>query len=311
MAVRSSARSSTPCSWLLLAWLYLGRLVSYCVSVAIRNGPVRRLIFRVVRCGPLPRHVAFIMDGNRRYAAAAGLANRLEGHQHGFGKLQEILQWSLELGIRCVTVYAFSIENFRRPLEEVDCLMALAKEKFHQLCDNVGLVAQHSVAIRVLGQLELLPDDVRQAAERAMRQTQQASHAGLTLNICFPYTSTAELLAISNRLLCRAGEEAITAAAIDQLIYTHPGPSLDLLVRTSGEWRLSEFLIWQATAGPDDLGDAAVVDGDGPPDTRPRPPQLAFVNTLWPSFGLYQFVYLLLQYQLAVWGKHGSRKITL
>lgn len=294
-----TARSSLLYSWLLFVWSRLSRLLSRYVSVTAMRQCARNALFRVMRCGPIPHHVAFIMDGNRRYAAAAGLASKLEGHQHGFSKLQEILQWSLELGIRSITVYAFSIENFRRPLDEVSCLMALAKEKFRQLSEHTELITKYSVSIRVLGQLEMLPKDVRQAAEQAMQQTRRApcgeDAGGFTLNICFPYTSTVELLTVSNQLLHRdAGE--ITTDDIDRLIYTSPGPPLDLLVRTSGERRLSEFLTWQATAGPDHPKDG---DGAGPSRTNSRPPQIAFVNTFWPSFGLCQFIYLLLQYQLA------------
>lgn len=304
MAARLSSLTSLVYSWLLFAWSCLGKLASYCFPVSTIHRHFRAAIFRVVRCGPIPRHIAFIMDGNRRYAVAAGLPSKLEGHQHGFRKLQEILQWSLELGVRSITVYAFSIENFRRPLEEVNCLMSLAKEKFRQLSEHTDIIAKYSVTIRVLGQLEMLPEDVRQVIEQAMQQTRREysgedGDTGFTLNICSPYTSTAELLAISNRLLCgevgEQVEERITVDSIDRLIYTNPGPPLDLLVRTSGEWRLSEFLTWQATAGgSDDLRES----DDGVPGIKSRSPQIAFVDTLWPSLGLYQFIFLLLQYQV-------------
>lgn len=306
MVVRPSSPTFILYSWLLFAWSCLGQLVSYCLPVGTIHRHFRTFIFRVVRCGPIPRHIAFIMDGNRRYAVAAGLPSKLEGHQHGFRKLQEILQWSLELGVRSITVYAFSIENFRRPLEEVNCLMSLAKAKFRQLSEHTDIITKYSVTIRVLGQLEMLPEDVRQVVEQAMQQTRRQSNCGddetgFTLNICSPYTSTAELLTISNRLLCCEGEKQkekmITVDAINRLIYTNPGPPLDLLVRTSGEWRLSEFLTWQATAGG--ASDLIESNDDDMPGTKSGSPHIAFVNTLWPSLGLYQFIFLLLRYQVA------------
>lgn len=94
------------------------------------------LPIRILQKGRIPRHMAFIMDGNRRYARRAGLARRSEGHLHGFQRFEKILKWCLDLGVQTVTVYAFSIENFKRPREEVDLLMALAKEKLESLAQN-------------------------------------------------------------------------------------------------------------------------------------------------------------------------------
>ncbi|GAA6067530.1 dehydrodolichyl diphosphate synthase complex subunit DHDDS, partial [Tachysurus ichikawai] len=138
----------------------------------------------------MPRHVAFIMDGNRRYARKRHV-ERQEGHTQGFDKLAETLRWCLNLGIHEVTVYAFSIENFKRSKEEVDGLIELAKEKFLRLLGEQENLEKHGVCVRVLGDLTLLPEDLQRLISKAVVSTR--AYNKCFLNVCFAYTSRHEI----------------------------------------------------------------------------------------------------------------------
>lgn len=185
------------------------------------------------------------------------------------------MEWCYELGIRTVTVYAFSIENFNRSPEEVSTLMSLAMEKFQQMTSQSDLVKRYGVRIRVIGELEMLPEDVREAVQRAMNMTKDNS--GPTINICFPYTAKAELITAANKALSLPDHDQLDISAFRSLLYTGCCDPVDILVRTSGEHRLSEFLNWQ------------MVDGDG---------QVEFLNVLWPDFRFWHFLPILGRYQL-------------
>ncbi|XP_016104578.1 dehydrodolichyl diphosphate syntase complex subunit DHDDS-like [Sinocyclocheilus grahami] len=131
---------------------------------------LERLTANILKAGPMPKHVAFIMDGNRRFAQKAHV-ERQEGHSQGFEKLAETLRWCLNLGIHEVTVYAFSIENFKRSKEEVDGLMELARQKFSRLLTEQENLEKHGVCIRVLGDLTLLPADLQQLIAKSVVAT--------------------------------------------------------------------------------------------------------------------------------------------
>jgi len=229
--------------------------------------------------GPIPRHVAFVMDGNRRYAQKLGLEVG-QGHYHGFSKLEQMLELCMKLGVEVVTVYAFSIENFKRPTQEVDFLMRLAKEKLTLFCQESELVRDYDVRIQVLGDLSLLSPDVFEAIQLAMSMT--AEHRGPTLNVCFPYTSQHEMCTAVNKVYQAVKEERLQSRDVDEnvietYLMTAGCPDLDLLVRTSGEVRLSDFLLWQATT----------------PGC-----QIHFIDVYWPEFSKYQLLQILLSYQL-------------
>ncbi|XP_067863029.1 dehydrodolichyl diphosphate synthase complex subunit DHDDS isoform X2 [Heptranchias perlo] len=149
-----------------------------------------RLCASILKVGPMPEHVAFIMDGNRRYAQKCRV-EREQGHSQGFEKLAETLRWCLKLNIREVTVYAFSIENFKRSKEEVDGLMELARQKFTRLLEEQENLKKHGVCIRVLGNLTLLPVDIQELIAQAVLATQ--SYNKCFLNVCFAYTSRHEI----------------------------------------------------------------------------------------------------------------------
>ncbi|XP_064327341.1 dehydrodolichyl diphosphate synthase complex subunit DHDDS isoform X2 [Phalacrocorax carbo] len=216
----------------------------------IREGEltiVERFCANIIKAGPMPKHVAFIMDGNRRYARKCHV-ERQQGHSQGFDKLAQTLRWCLNLGIREVTVYAFSIENFKRSKEEVDGLMDLARQKFSRLLEEQENLKKHGVCIRVLGDLPLLPLDIQELIAQAVLATKNYNKC--FLNVCFAYTSRHE---ISNavREMAWGVEQGllepsdVSESLLDKCLYTNNSPDPDLLIRTSGEVRLSDFLLWQ------------------------------------------------------------------
>uniref|UniRef100_A0A8D1J7M1 Alkyl transferase n=2 Tax=Sus scrofa TaxID=9823 RepID=A0A8D1J7M1_PIG len=149
-----------------------------------------RFCANIIKAGPMPKHIAFIMDGNRRYARKCQV-ERQEGHSQGFNKLAETLRWCLNLGVLEVTVYAFSIENFKRSKSEVDGLMDLARQKFSRLMEEQEKLQKHGVCIRVLGDLHLLPLDLQELIAQAVQATKNYNRC--FLNVCFAYTSRHEI----------------------------------------------------------------------------------------------------------------------
>jgi len=159
----------------------------------------------IFRAGEVPRHVAFIMDGNRRYARQLGVELQA-GHTAGFDKLEQVLEWCLELGVEAVTVFAFSIDNFRRPAAEVDALMSLARDKFAHFQAHESLIQRYGMRLQIVGDLHLVPPAVLAEMERAVALTR--THTGPLLNVCFAYTAQHELLHATRAIVAatRAGE---------------------------------------------------------------------------------------------------------
>ena len=208
----------------------------------------------------LPRHVAIIMDGNGRWATQRGLP-RSAGHAAGVEALRDIIRASDDWGIECLTIYAFSTENWARSKEEVGALMALLLKYFASEIDELD--AKH-VRILILGDVDGLPEAQRKAVCDAMERTKD--NTGLKLNIALNYGGRAELVRAAQRLADRVqkGElkpEEIDAEALAAQLYTAGQPDVDLLIRTSGELRLSNFLPWQTAYA-----------------------EMVFDKTLWPDF---------------------------
>ncbi|DBA74691.1 TPA: hypothetical protein ACH3X2_009356 [Trebouxia sp. C0005] len=252
---------------------YFGTLyeVAACVWEAIK-----KCLIAVLRAGPIPKHLAFIMDGNRRFATKQGLQT-ITGHQQGYLKLLDALQWCLDLGVEAITVYAFSIDNFRRDPREVASLMRLAEEKLLDLLCHKDIIDANQVQVRVIGNLSLLPARVQQAANQVMAAT--CHHQQCHLNICMAYTSRQEMAQAVHSVHQQVAEGSIaagdvTADTIEQELYTQGCPPVDLLIRTSGEHRLSDFMLWQS-----------------------RYAQLVFSNTLWPGYSFWDLLQALVQYQ--------------
>lgn len=234
------------------------------------------MALRVLRVGPIPTHLAVIMDGNRRYARREQ-REPLAGHTQGFHKLAEVLCWCRDLGIRHVTAYAFSIENFKRSKSEVDGLMELAAEKFSKMLEEVDKLAEHGVCISVLGDLSLLPGDIQQMAAQAMLATRHNSH--FFLNLAIAYTGREEITSAVQELALGVAEDQLQSSdineeALEACLYGWGNREPDLLVRTSGEHRLSDFLLWQSAYSC-----------------------LFFTQVLWPDFSIWHLFGAVFFYQ--------------
>jgi len=216
------------------------------------SGPMYRLyeyfLFRQLDKDLAPRHVGVILDGNRRYARKHGLEVPWFGHHKGAAKVMEVLKILWEAGVKVCTLYAFSVENFQRNKDEVDEIMALAEEKFTEVVGNPD-VHRHKVSIRAIGRVDLLPEKVQLAIRAAEEETKEYSDH--ILNVAIGYSGRAELVdavkAIGEKI--ESGEmspDQINEDIIEGHLYTNGVPDPDLIIRTSGEERLSGFLLWQS-----------------------------------------------------------------
>ncbi len=188
----------------------------------------------------LPSHVAIIMDGNGRWAARRRLP-RVEGHRAGIDAVRDVVESSARIGIGVLTLYAFSVENWKRPAGEVSTLMALLK-RYLRL--ELSTLLRNNIRFQVIGRQEDLARDVREELERGMRKT--ADNTGMLFNIALNYGGRTEIVDAVKRLV-QSGVRAddIDEARFSAFLYTAGQPDPDLLIRTSGEMRVSNFLLWQ------------------------------------------------------------------
>jgi tritrans,polycis-undecaprenyl-diphosphate synthase [geranylgeranyl-diphosphate specific] len=199
-----------------------------------------------VKSTPVPKHVAVIMDGNRRYAAELGLLTD-EGHKMGRDKLEEMLNWCLELNIKVLTVYAFSTENIRREPDEVDFLMKLFVENFKMMAEDER-VHKHKIRVKVIGNTAMLPNEVQEAIRYAEERTK--SYDEYFFNLAIAYGGREEILRAIKDVASKVknGEmriDDISEESFSRMLYTSDLPDPDLILRTSGEERISNFLLWQ------------------------------------------------------------------
>jgi len=199
---------------------------------------------QILAAGNLPRHVAVIMDGNGRWATRRGLP-RIVGHQAGRRSVREAVEGCVELGIEVLTLYTFSIENWQRPVAEVTGLMGYLRQV---LIEEREELARNNVSLRTIGRTADLPPEVRAELERTVEAL--GGNAGLRLVLALSYGGRAELVDCFRSLLeeyrdGRLRPDEVDEAAIDAHLYTAGLPHPDLLIRTSGEMRLSNFLLWQ------------------------------------------------------------------
>lgn len=228
-----------------------------------------------VKSGNIPKHVAIIMDGNRRWA------RKLEkppwyGHLFGSNKLEEILDWCRELGIRTLTAYAFSTENFRRSPEEVNALMNLFEQKFRELVRDER-VHRYGIRVNVIGRKDLLPENVRKAAEEAEKATRK--YDNYTLNLAIAYGGRSEIADAVREIVQDALEGKISPDEIDEDLIKrylyHPNmPDPDIVIRTGGEVRISNFLLYQIAYS-----------------------ELFFVDVYFPEFRKIDFLRIIREYQ--------------
>ncbi len=235
-----------------------------------------RRLLKEVREHEIPSHIAIIMDGNRRFAREFGLQPN-EGHIKGKDKLEELMEWCLELGVKILTVYAFSTENVTRTPSEVEYLMNLFEENFRKLGDDER-IHKHKIKVTVLGQRDLLPEKVRKAIEYAEGRT--AGYDQYFYNIAVAYGSRQEIIQAIKQVAekVRKGElkvDEIDEKVFSNFLYTADFPDPDLVLRTSGEERVSNFLLWQLAYA-----------------------ELYFTDVYWPGFRKIDFLRAIRTYQL-------------
>ncbi len=195
---------------------------------------------------PMPKHVAIIMDGNRRFAKDLGLKPEA-GHQIGKEKIVEVLEWCFELGIKNLTIYAFSTENFYRSTDEVQTLMNLCKQELDKATKD-SRIHKNQVRVRVIGHIESLPKDISESAKKIMQQTQK--YDKYSFNIALAYGGREEIIQAIQKIAQDVKEnkiqiEEIKEPIVSKYLYTNGIPDPDIILRTSGEERISNFLLWQ------------------------------------------------------------------
>jgi tritrans,polycis-undecaprenyl-diphosphate synthase [geranylgeranyl-diphosphate specific] len=220
--------------------------ISGIVGTAFREATERRLM-ELVRSEPVPRHLAIIMDGNRRFAAARELLVA-QGHEKGKDKLEDLLNWCLEIDIKVLTVFALSTENLGRPADEVSALMDLFERSFREVVTDPR-VHRHHIRVRAFGRREMLPQRVRDAIDAAEAATRHYDR--YSYNIAIAYGGRDEIVRAIRTLAEEVREgrldpQQIDAGLVSAHLYTADLPDPDLIFRTSGEERISNFLLWQS-----------------------------------------------------------------
>jgi len=211
--------------------------------------------------GGLPRHIAIIMDGNGRWAQARGLP-RIAGHRRGADAVRQTIKAACELGIPYLTLFGFSSENWRRPVDEVHDLMGLLR---HFLRGEIAELHKNGVRLRIIGELRRLAPDIVTMIENAIALTRDNDRLNLT--VALSYGGRAEIVAAARVIAAKAARGDIADSEVDEALiaghlFTADLPDPDLLIRTSGEQRISNFLLWQCAYA-----------------------ELVFTKTLWPDFG--------------------------
>ena len=207
---------------------------------AVTPGSIEDALVRRVDFDRLPRHVAIIMDGNGRWAATRQLA-RVEGHRAGIDSVRDTVETSARLGISVLTLYAFSVENWKRPDTEISALMGLLQQYLRL---ELSTLLRNNIRFRVIGQPDRLSDEVRD--ELQMAEARTATNTGMVFNIALSYGGRAEIVDAARRAM-REGIDpnALDEATFESFLYTAGQPDPDLMIRTSGEMRISNFLLWQ------------------------------------------------------------------
>lgn len=242
---------------------------------------LQNIFMRLIRLGPIPKHVGIIMDGNRRFAAVNHL-KKSDGHLQGLHKLSDVLRWCRDLGIEELTVYAFSVDNFNRSQDEVSFLFKLATEKLLELLGKLDELSSHGVCIRILGSLSMLPTRIQRLASELMLKTRH--NTNWVLNLCLAYSSRNELTDSLEHIRQGVRSKSIHPSDINpdlitNCLYTRLSRPLDLFIRTSGETRLSDFLIWQS-----------IYSGA----------THRIVQSYWPEFSFWNFLMAIVHYQISV-----------
>jgi tritrans,polycis-undecaprenyl-diphosphate synthase [geranylgeranyl-diphosphate specific] len=256
--------------------------LSHIVGDALKEAQERKLL-ELVRAEPVPNHLAIIMDGNRRFAGEHGMTVT-DGHAAGRDTLEKLLDWCLEIGVRVLTVYALSTENFSRAPDEVEGLMNLFDRALRDIAVDER-VHRHQIRVRVLGNRSLLPARVQEAIEIAERATR--GYSAYRYNVALAYGGRDEILQAIRALAedvrdGRLEPGQIDSEAVSRRLYTSDLPDPDLIFRTSGEERISNFLLWQSAYS-----------------------ELYFSDVLWPGLTRTDFLRAIRAYQMRR-RRHGS-----
>jgi undecaprenyl diphosphate synthase len=236
---------------------------------SIPEGSDDAALARQIQPDRVPQHVAIIMDGNGRWAEQRRLP-RVEGHRAGIQSVREVVETSARLGLGVLTLYAFSIENWKRPAAEVSVLMTLLRRYLRSELDTL---IEHGIRFRVIGREGGLPAEVLDELREAEART--AGHRGLQFNIALNYGGRAEIVdAVKAALEARLAPESLDEEQFSRLLYTAGQPDPDLLIRTSGEMRVSNFLLWQIAYA-----------------------EIYVTGTLWPDFRRRHLLEAILAYQ--------------
>ena len=226
-----------------------------------------KILWKQIKAGPKPKHIGVILDGNRRFAREKGL-NATKGHVFGADKVEELLKWCLRLEVKIITLYAFSTENFDRSEDEVDTLMMLLTEKLKKFKVDPA-IKKNKVRIKVIGRLEYLSPELNEQIVEAEEATKD--NDSFLLNIAISYGGRAEIIDAVKKIACQIENKEISVDQIDEELlgshlYTGNLPDPDLIIRTSGEERLSGFLLWQSAYS-----------------------ELYFTEVFWPAFRMIDF----------------------
>lgn len=221
----------------------------------------------------IPEHIAIIMDGNGRWAKKKGFP-RVIGHKAGMGALKEVVRTCSDIGVKILTIYAFSTENWKRPKDEVGFLMSLLVEYMKK---ELMELHQNNVRIKILGDMDILPSDTKVEIERALELT--ADNNGLQFNIALNYGGRVEIVNACKNIYrdIKSGkikESEVDESVFQKYLYTGDDPDPDLIIRTSGEKRISNFLLWQLAYS-----------------------EFVFVDRLWPDFNRESLIEAIAEYQ--------------
>jgi undecaprenyl diphosphate synthase len=235
----------------------------------IPSGSPDEALARQVNFDHLPAHVAIIMDGNGRWAARRHLP-RVEGHRSGIDSVRDVVETSARLGIEVLTLYAFSVENWKRPKAEVNTLMLLLKRYIRS---ELSTLNRNNIRFKVIGRPEALAPDVQQELDMGIERT--SSNTGMLFNIALNYGGRTEIVDAARRAMASGlPPEALDERSFANFLYTAGQPDPDLLIRTSGEMRVSNFLLWQIAYA-----------------------EIWVTETLWPDFRRRDLLEAVLAYQ--------------
>ncbi len=235
----------------------------------ISPGSPEEALAREVQFDRLPQHVAVIMDGNGRWAAQRHLP-RVEGHRAGIESVRDVVESSARIGIKVLTLYAFSVENWKRPASEISTLMSLLK-RYLRL--ELNTLLRNNIRFRVIGRADELSPDIR--SELSAAEAKTATNTGMQFNIALNYGGRAEIVEAAKRLIASGvAADDVDEPRFSEFLYTAGQPDPDLLIRTSGEMRVSNFLLWQIAYA-----------------------EIWVTETLWPDFRKRHLLEAILAYQ--------------